>query len=205
MIKALGGENNRYKTTLYMAHFGWWATIGIVTLRAFDIIPQTMGSMALLTLGVGVTSSLSLSRYRLGQTIAATFQAGMRTAITLNANVFTDTCIMSLDRKGRVESVDHADAIGWNPDELVGRELRTLLAPRSMGVRKLEAGTSITSPMYNQDGKTFDARINMAALSDNQQESLPGIGDPPAGHPRLIVTVSPIVSSDGSYELRGSG
>jgi hypothetical protein len=185
-------DQTRYRNTVLTAHVGWWGTAFLVTLRAIDAIPQQAGSLALLTLGLGVTSSLALSRMRLGKTITEVFQAGMKAAITLSANVFTDTCIMALDGRGVVVSVDHADAIGWENDEIVGRELRALLSPRSMGVRHIEPGTTITSPMMNQAGNTFDARLSVAVLGDKDRE---------AG--TLIVTVAPVVSSHIGYRLAG--
>lgn len=185
-------DQQRYVHTLAAAHTGWWGTVVITGLRATGVIPQQAGTLALLTLGLGITASLSLSRMRLGKTIAEVFQAGMRAAITLSANVFTDTCIMALDKKGVIQSVDHCDAIGWEEEEIVGRELRALLSPRSMGVRHIEPGTTVTSPMLNQAGKRFDARLSIAALrgADGDDGS-------------LIVTVAPVVSSHVGYEIEG--
>jgi hypothetical protein len=180
-------DQQRYRHTLIMAHTGWWGTVLIVSARTFGWLPQEAGSLALLTLGLGVTGSLALSRMRLGRTITEVFQAGMRAAITLSANVFTDTCIMKLDKRGVICSVDHSDAIGWEVEELVGRELRALLSPRSMGVRRIAPGTSLTSPMLNQAGNTFDARLSVASLD----------GDSPD---EVIVTVSPVINGIGSYD-----
>lgn len=174
-----------YRKTLALAHTAWWSTAGIVVLRAFEIIPQQFGLAALLTLGGGVTASLALSRMRLSDTVTGAFKIGLQSAISLSANVFTDTCIMSLDDDGRVLGVDHADAIGWSAQELKGRELRALLSPRSHGVRELVPGSSVTSPMLNQKGETFDARLSFAALDE-------GV---------MIVTVSPVIAinSEGNY------
>lgn len=191
-IKPIIGDD--YRRTITMAHAGWWGTGIFAVLRAFEVIPVSMGSFGLLTLGVGVTASLALSRMRLAETISGVFQVGLQSAIALSANVFTDTCIMAIDAQGRVESVDHADAIGWDGASLVGRELRTLLTPRSHGVRVFRAGTSMTSPMLNQGGETFDARLSFAALQlSDEGES-------------MIVTVSPVVSinSEGNYRAPNS-
>ena len=67
-----------YKKTLLLAHAGWWSTACIATLRAFDIIPVAFGSMALLTLGLGVTASLGLSRMRLAGTMTQVFLVGAK-------------------------------------------------------------------------------------------------------------------------------
>jgi hypothetical protein len=189
-------DQQRYRHTLIMAHTGWWGTVLIVSARTFGWLPQEAGSLALLTLGLGVTGSLALSRMRLGRTITEVFQAGMRAAITLSANVFTDTCIMAVDKDGRVVSVDHSDAIGWEADKLLGKNLLCDLVITRSGVsgtiRKLEPGTSITTPMRNQDGGAFDARISLAEL--DQQ-----VGD--VRVERMIATVSPVVSSTGHYTI----
>lgn len=189
--------SNDYRKTLAIAHAGWWGTALFALLRAFDVIPITYGSFGLLTLGVGVTGSLALSRMRLAETISQVFHVGLQSAISLSANVFTDTCIMAVNNDGVVESVDHADAIGWHSEEIVGRELRTLLAPRSHGVRILRPGTSMTSPMLNQAGEKFDARLSFAAL---HIDGAPAVDRPPAA---MIVTVSPVIAinPEGGYKI----
>lgn len=194
-------DHHRYRNTLILAHLGWWGTVVVVVLRAMEAVPQSVGLASLLTLGLGITASLSLSRMRLGDTISQVFNAGMKAAITLSANVFTDTCIMALDDQGRIASVDHSDAIGWDADAILGRYLRDLLAPRSHSkpMRVLEPGTSITSPMLNQEGGAFDARISLATLGQHvnsdgvQSENL-----------TMVATISPIVTSSGVYELHNS-
>lgn len=187
---------NDYKKTLTLAHVGWWGTFLFAVLRATDVVPVAFGSFGLLTLGVGVTASLALSRMRLADTISQVFTVGLQSAIGLSANVFTDTCIMAIDGQGKIESVDHSDAIGWDESEILGRELRALLSPRSHGLRILRPGTSMTSPMLNQKGEQFDARLSFAALKLDGEH---------AGHPKLaeamIVTVSPVIAinAEGNY------
>jgi hypothetical protein len=190
-------RNMEYRKILAAAYVGWWGTAVLVTLRAAHIIPQGVGSLALLTLGLGVTASLALSRLRLGNTITEVFNAGMRAAITLSANVFTDTCIMAVNRDGKIVSVDHCDAIGWDADRILGKNLMDdLLATRSGmpgRIRKLDSGTSITSPMRNQDGFVFDARLSVASLDQSVDEMRVE---------RLVVTVSPVVTASGQYAIR---
>jgi hypothetical protein len=101
-----------YRKTIAIAYIGWGGTALFALLRAFDVIPISFGSFGLLTLGIGVAASLALSRMRLAQTMSQVFNVGLQSAITLSANVFTDTCIMCLDKQGMIETVDHADAIG---------------------------------------------------------------------------------------------
>lgn len=179
-------HNNDYRRTLTIAYIGWFGTAAIVMARVADLIPTNVSSLSFLTLGVAVASSLALSRMRLADTISEVFTVGLQSAITLSANVFTDTCIMMLDDQGRVMGVDHADAIGWNSEELTGRELRALLTPRSHGVRVIKTGTSMTSPMLNQKGETFDARLSFAAVGNEDT---------------MIVTVSPVIAinAEGNY------
>lgn len=188
-------KNAEYNKILLAAHVGWWGTVVVVGLRALDVIPQAGGSIGLLTLGMAVTASLALSRMKLGRTITEVFNAGMKAAITLSANVFTDTCIMAIDQDGRIVSVDHSDAIGWEAKNLLGQRLcEDLIVTRSGApgsIRKLEPGTSITTPMLNQDGTMFDARISMSNLDHHVS------GD--VRIDRTIATVSPVVSSTGNY------
>lgn len=196
----MSAPDTRYKNTVIMAHVGWWGTALIAGVRAADWIPIQYGTLALLTLGVGVTASLSLSRMRLGDTISQVFNAGMKAAITLSANVFTDTCILALSEDGLIRSVDHCDAIGWTEPQLIGKRINDLLVPRSgmSGViRKLEPGSSITSPMRNQEGKVFDARVSLAILNQGVDPE----GGPDSQDRTLIATISPVVASNDSYEL----
>jgi hypothetical protein len=188
--------SNDYNRAIVLAHIGWWGTVIIVGARTLHWLPQSASLLALLTLGLGVTASLGLSRMRLAETITQVFQVGLQSAITLSANVFTDTCIMALDNKGRITSVDHADAIGWSEGEMVGRELRSILAPRSHGIRVLRPGTSMTSPMLNQKGETFDARLSFAALKTELNGGGGEHGE------AMIVTVSPVVAinAEGNYK-----
>lgn len=67
-----------YKRTVMLAHVGWWSTAGFAILRAFEVIPIAYGSLGLLTLGLGVTASLGLSRMRLAETMTEVFLVGVR-------------------------------------------------------------------------------------------------------------------------------
>lgn len=182
MIKLL----DSYQKAMATAVVSWSATGAIVLGRAFEWVPQHLGTAAILTLGVGIAASVSISRYRLASTISQVFRLGLQSAISLSANVFTDTCIMIVDKGGCVESADHADAIGWDEPAIVGRPLDSLLAPRSHEISKrhMEPGTSIVSPMRNQEGGRFDARLSFAAIAEHDEAT--------AG--RMVVTISPVVA-----------
>lgn len=175
-----------YQKAMATAVVSWTATGAIVLGRAFEWVPQHIGTVAIITLGVGIASSVSISRYRLATTIGQVFQLGLQSAISLSANVFTDTCIMIVDKDGNVESADHADAIGWDESAIIGRPLESLLTPRSheASKRHMDPGTSIVSPMRNQEGGRFDARLSFAAIAEHDEAS--------AG--RMVVTISPVVS-----------
>ncbi len=75
-----GWQNYDYRKTLIVAHLGWWGTAAFAVLRAFEVIPVSFGSFGLLTLGVGVSASLALSRMRLAETITQVFQTGLHLA-----------------------------------------------------------------------------------------------------------------------------
>src|SRR5687767_10210954 len=95
-------KHNDYAKTVTLAWIGWGGTLLFAILRAFEAIPLSFGTFGLLTMGVGVAASLALSRMRLAETISQVFTVGLQSAITLSANVFTDTCIMVLDGDGRI-------------------------------------------------------------------------------------------------------
>lgn len=175
-----------YRKAMATAVVAWGVTGMIVIARALELVPQHIGTAAILSLGVGIAASVSISRYRLSQSITQVFQVGLQSAITLSANVFTDTCIMVLDKDRCIESADHADAIGWTEEALKGRSLDSILAPRSHtgSIRKIDPGTSIISPMLNSGGTPFDARLSFAAIAAHSE----GEQD------RMVATVSPVVA-----------
>lgn len=180
-LATLTADENRYGVTLGTAITGWALTALLVLLRAFDVLVQRWGTLSILTVGVAIAASLSLGRMKLTKTITTVFQAGLASAVTLTTNALTDTCIVALDERGIILSADHTDAIGWDQEELVGRELRALCQPRSGGTRKIEPGVTITSPMQNQKGGTFDAKISVVHLPT------PGNGG------RVVATIAPVV------------
>lgn len=177
-----------YKATLRAAAISWGASVVLVGARIMEWLPLQYTGLSLLTVGVGIATSVSLSRFRLTEAITTVFQVGLTSAITMSANVFTDTAIMQLSSDGCIEDVDHADAIGWHADDLIGRRLCDLLAPRSHDgcVREIEPGVTISSPMLNGVGGKFDARITVTSLASR---------DPQIEDRRMIATVAPVVQS----------
>lgn len=180
-LARITADENRYAVTMAIAQVAWWASFVLVLLRALDLLEQHLSSLAILTVGVGIAASLSLGRMRLTKTITTVFQAGLASAVTLTTNALTDTCIVALDDRGIILSADHTDAIGWDEDELVGRELRGLFQPHSGGVRRIEPGATITSPMANQKGEVFDAKISVVNLST------------PDNGGRVVATIAPVI------------
>jgi len=179
-----------YKKAMAVAIASWGTTAVIVLARAAEVVPQRLGTVAILTLGFGIASSVSISRFRLTSAITQVFHVGLTSAITMSANVFTDTAIMQLNSNGYIDDVDHADAIGWEESELTGKCLADLLTPRSHegSIRHIEPGTTITSPMLNGKGGKFDARITVAALGAKEHTGDEG------DQRRLIVTIAPVVN-----------
>ncbi|MGW0682847.1 hypothetical protein ACWD2L_05730 [Streptomyces sp. NPDC002754] len=180
-LAILTADENRYRVTMATALTAWLVTAVLVLLRALDVLNQHLSSIAILTVGVAIAASLSLGRMKLTKTITTVFQAGLASAVTLTTNALTDTCIVALDDRGIILSADHTDAIGWDEEELTGRELRALCQPKAGGVRKIEPGATITTPMTNQKGELFDAKISVVHLPT------PGNGG------RVIATIAPVV------------
>lgn len=67
-----------YRRAVLLAHAGWWGTAAFAILRAFEVIPVAYGTVGLLTLGLGVTASLGLSRMRLAETMTEVFLVGVK-------------------------------------------------------------------------------------------------------------------------------
>ncbi|MFF5973765.1 hypothetical protein ACFY7C_19775 [Streptomyces sp. NPDC012769] len=162
------GSEYRYRNTLILAHAAWWSSLGLVLLRAFDVIPQQLGSIALLTVGIGVASSLSVARHRQTESLVKVFQAGAASAASISANAVTDTCVAVLDEDGVVISANRADAIGWTNEDLVGRDIRSIFEARSHGPRTIAPGSTISVPIRNMKGELFDAKVSIASMGGKQ-------------------------------------
>jgi len=72
---------NDYKATLRAAAVSWGSSILIVAGRVTDIIPSNYSSVAFLTIGFGVATSISLSRFRLTDAITQVFRVGLTAAM----------------------------------------------------------------------------------------------------------------------------
>lgn len=65
-----------YKKVVATAWAAWLSTGAVVTARAFEVIPQQYSTLAILPLGIGIATSVSLSRYKLTEAIVRVFEVG---------------------------------------------------------------------------------------------------------------------------------
>lgn len=85
-----------YKKAMFVAHASWVSTAGIVLARAFQVIPQQFGTLAVLTLGFGVASSVSISRFRLTDAITQVFRIGLTADAPPSDHKYADELIHHL-------------------------------------------------------------------------------------------------------------
>lgn len=167
-------DERRYTLTLALAHLGWWSTAVIVALRAAELLPGELGTISIFTIGLAVAASLSLSRMRLTDTITGVFQAGLTTSVSLNANVLTDVCLIRLNNGGAIDSVDHAEVIGWDAQNLEGRNLRELIPIESYSKTRnqLESGATVTIGILDSEGNENQSRVSIATLGGQKIVSI---------------------------------
>lgn len=166
----------RYRTTLALTHAGWWTTALIVGLRSANAIPQPMGVLAVATLGIGVGANLALNRMRLAGTITAVFETGLKVATALQANLQATAVVIETDLDGVITQAEHAEAIHWARDALVGRPLDVLVPDRFLRIHHeafakfqaengaCTAGTTLSVPIVGQDGTEWPMRLSIAKL-----------------------------------------
>ncbi|MGW2206022.1 hypothetical protein [Streptomyces sp. NPDC001774] len=179
--------DREYQRLQAAAWAGWTATGLIVVLRATGTLGVNWASLGLITIGAAITASLSLSRLRLASTVSRAFQAGLTSAVALQTNALTPTCLVCISDSGFVVSATQTDAIGWREDALVGEDLSRLLSPGEGGERidKFIPGIAITAPLANEQGLMFDAKIAVASLGD-----------------RLVATIVPVGPVPGATSVR---
>lgn len=71
-----------YKKAMAVAAGSWTITGVIVAGRAVEYIPQNLGATAIFTIGLGIASSVSISRFRLTKAITEVFRIGMAVPVT---------------------------------------------------------------------------------------------------------------------------
>lgn len=193
---------NDYRRSLILAHVGWWGTAIIIVLRAFERIPQSLGSTAILTLGFAVAASLSLSRMRLGRTVSQVFQTGLSLAVSLTTSGPTEdgdrprAAVFRTDLEGVIKSCERTDVVGWPEEQsgqLEGRAMDTLIPDRFLSLnhaaltqyRQASAGgtdevgvvVAFNVPLRGFDGKERAFRMTIARLGDTLIKTLVPISD----------------------------
>ncbi|MFF8831408.1 hypothetical protein [Streptomyces sp. NPDC015131] len=181
LLTRLLSEEYRYPVALGLAHLGWWSTAIVVVLRAAEILPSQYGLITVCTIGLAIAATLALIRVRITNTLIVALHATVRSLVAISANAFVDTCIVGLDKRGRIESVDHADVIGWDNERLTGEDLQALLRPPAGGSRCIEPGATVNTAMVSQAGDVFDAKISVVCLEFGA----------PDGDCQVIATISP--------------
>jgi hypothetical protein len=184
-----------YKRTLLVAYAGWWSTVAIVALRATDMIPQSAGSVALLTLGLGVTASLALSRMKLSSTVSQVFQTGLSVAVSLNSGNGNGgnygTAVVRTNLEGVIDSIENPGVIGWADDQselMIGKRLDDFIPDRFLRINHAallsyrEAGAGGTDesavviafnlPILGGDGVERAFRMTIARLGDTLIKTL---------------------------------
>lgn len=183
---------NDYKKTLFAAHLGWWGTVALVGARALHFIPQSAGTLALLTLGLGVTASLALSRMKLSNTVNSVFQTGLSVAVSLNAASGNATggksAVIRCDLEGQIQSLENPEVIGWGTTspKLVGSHLDSLIPDGYLRINHAallqyreasgteEAGVVIAFnlPIRGEDDIERGFRMTIARLGDTLIKTL---------------------------------
>lgn len=71
-------EDFRRKASLIICWGAWAGAFVLTTSIVFGVTSRQYGTLVVLLIGIGVTSSLIRSRYRLADTIAQVFETGIR-------------------------------------------------------------------------------------------------------------------------------
>lgn len=71
-----------YKKSMAISAGSWTVTAVIVVGRATEHIPQNLGAIAIFTIGIGIASSVAISRFRLTKAITEVFRIGMAVPVT---------------------------------------------------------------------------------------------------------------------------
>lgn len=171
-------EDVRRTVSLWLAWVMWTTTVVLVILRVLEITPTRFTGLSLLTTGVAVAASLSRGRMRLADTIAETFETGLKVATVLQTNVTTAACMIETDLDGEIQTVEHPEVIGWSRDDLIGQNLNILIPDRFLrqhaeGFKRFRetgqtrvAGATLNVPTLDSEGKERGMRLTVARLGD---------------------------------------
>jgi len=178
-MRSLFSDETRYRNILVLAHVGWWGTVALVGFRTMGLLPQSTGSLALLTLGLGVTASLSLSRLRLADTITAVFQTGLKAATALQANLQTTAAVVEVSLEGKIVQVEHAEALHWSREGLMDQPLDILIPDRFLRAHHAAfeefrgadeshvAGATLNIPIRGENGTEWPMRLSLTRLGES--------------------------------------
>lgn len=78
--RIVASDDHRYGILMTLAAIAWTVTVLVVLLRFLEVVPTQWTSLAVLSTGLGVASSLALNRLKLADTILAVFRAGAASA-----------------------------------------------------------------------------------------------------------------------------
>lgn len=79
-LRAIASDRHRYALLMTTAVTAWTVTVALVLLRVAHVLPQQWGTLATMTTGIGVASSVALNRLKLAYTLIDVFRAGRASA-----------------------------------------------------------------------------------------------------------------------------
>lgn len=182
-------EDARFQVYRIGAHGSWWGALiltvilTVMNLSANPLEPpntfqRIAGIFIVFLIGVGIALGSALARMRLADTIADVFETGLKVATVLQTNVTASACMVETDHEGIIQSVEHAEVIGWRRDSLIGRNVDILVPDRflrqhqenfkrfSNGDNGRMAGTTINMPCLSEAGQELGIRLSIARLGE---------------------------------------
>jgi PAS domain S-box-containing protein len=174
-------RDNWETITAVMAWFSWLGSFVLtvyVTTLPLTHPNRQYGILIIFWIGVAIASGLSLGRHKLARTIGATFDAGLKAATALQANVMAPAAVVEVDFDGKIVTVEHSEVIGWTRGNLHGRQLEELIPDRFLrshrnGFARFKesgdsrvAGATLSVPVLTQNGEEMPVRLTVARLGD---------------------------------------
>lgn len=172
-------EDFRRRATYTVVVGAWVGTIVGSYLRATDTIEIHWNSVIVTLMGVAIAATMALSRMRLASTISGVFDAGLKVATAMQANVTKRAALIEADYDGVIICADNAPVIHWNRDDLVGRQLEAIIPERYREAhhKGMEAfkeqgqtrvvGSTIFVPVVGQDGVEYPMQLTVARLGNS--------------------------------------
>jgi len=188
-------EDTRQLTYRVGAHGSWWGAFALLVVqitlggaRPTGSAPPWLALIIVMLIGTGIAFGTSLSRMRLTGAITSVFETGLKAATALQVNVSAPACVIEVSLDGDIVQVEHAEAIAWDKEMLVGRPLDTLIPDRFLrahheGFKRFResgetrvAGRTISVPVLGADGKEHPVRLTVARLGDTFMGTLVPLG-----------------------------